>query len=165
MNKKYLLSGVFSLALLIGAGIANAQDIASVNNEPPAKAHFMRHRPEGFHGKHDFRKDMEEKLKLTDEQKAQAKKIHEDGRKEIEPLMEQMKEIRAKMDEIRKKNMEEFEKILTPEQKTEMEQMKANMKDKMEKHHRPHGNGMLPPPPAHGAPDDMPLPPPPVDAE
>ena len=157
MYKKYLLSGVFSLALLMGAGVAGAQDAAVADHEPLAKAHFMKHDggPKGFHGKPDFRKDLEEKLKLTDAQKAEAEKIHEQGRKDIEPLMDQMKEIRAKMDELRKKNMEEFEKILTPEQKAEMDKMKAQMKE----HHRPHGAGMMPPPP-HGAPDDMPLPPP-----
>ena len=104
------------------------------------------------------------RLKLTDEQKEQARKIHEEGR-------EQMKEMHEKMQELRKSNMEEFEKILTPEQKAEFDKIKADRKhlrgphrpgkkgpkmhEKMRHHHRP-----MPP-----EPDDGELPPPPPPAE
>lgn len=162
MNKKLLLCSVFSTALLFGAGIVNAQDVAAPATDTAPKAEMMHHK--GFKGKHGFPK-IEDKLDLTDAQKEQAKKIHEEGRKEIEPLMKEMKELREKMDAVRKKNMEEFEKILTPEQKAKFDEMKAKMEEKMKKFKDKHpdmrgprhGHGMLPPhedgilpPPPHG---------------
>ena len=75
-------------------------------------------------------------LKLTPEQKEKAKEVRENGRKKIEPLMEDMRDIRKKMDEVRKENMAEFEKILTPEQKSEFEKIKAKRHEKMKKMHK-----------------------------
>ena len=46
-----------------------------------------------------------------------------------------MDELRRKADELRKENMREFEAILTPEQKTRLEEMKARH-DEMRKHRR-----------------------------
>lgn len=159
MNKKLLLCSVFGLALFAASGFAIANDEASA---PAAteNAEIMHHKGD-FHHKHmKAPLPLEDKLNLTDEQKEQAKKIHEEGRKEIEPLMKEMKELREKMDVVRKKNMEEFEKILTPEQKEELDSMKKSFEEKMKKGPRhmrgkmPHGeDGMLPPPP-HG--DGMP---------
>ena len=162
MNKKLLLGSVFSVALLFGAGVVNAQGV-SVPLGVEVKTADAGYKD--FKGKHGFDK-LEDKLNLTDTQKEQAKKIHEDGKKKIEPLMDEMKSLREKMDAVRKKNMEEFEKILTPEQKTQLDEMKAKMDarkkefegrpwDMKDKHHQghgmkaPHGDGMLPPPP-HG---------------
>ncbi|MCQ2741032.1 MAG: hypothetical protein MJ210_02820, partial [Alphaproteobacteria bacterium] len=59
-----------------------------------------------------------------------ADKIREDGRKKMEPLMEEKKQLHEKMDAVRKANMEEFEKILTPEQKQKFESIKAAHKNK-----------------------------------
>lgn len=56
-------------------------------------------------------------LGLSDEQVTQAEKIREDGRAKMEPLMEQMMKLRGQIDQERRANMQEFEKILTPEQK------------------------------------------------
>ena len=105
--------------------------------------------------------DLAARLKLTDEQKEQARKIHEEGR-------EQMKEMHEKMQELRKSNMEDFEKILTPEQTAEFDKIKADRKhlrkphrpgkkgpkmhEKMRHHEKPlppmeHHDGELPPPP------------------
>jgi len=87
-------------------------------------------------------------LNLTDEQQQQAKQIREEGRKEIEPLMKEMKELRKKMDAKRRANMEEFEKILTPEQKAKFEEMKKNAPkphfDKMRDKKGPHKHFMMP---------------------
>ena len=60
--------------------------------------------------------------------------------------------------------MKEFENILTPEQKTAFEKLKAEDKAKFRKQmqkrvDKRRGDGMLPPPPPEGA---M-LPPPPMD--
>lgn len=71
-----------------------------------------------------MREDLAKKLNLTDEQKEQADKIREEGRKKMEPLMKEKKELRKKMDKLRKENMEDFEEILTPEQKAEFAKIK-----------------------------------------
>ena len=160
-----LLCGVFGLALLAASGSVYAKGEAPEEVAATENAEVLHHK-DGFHKKHmREHKPLEDKLNLTDEQKEQAKKIHEQGRKEIEPLMNEMKDLREKMDELRKKNMEEFEKILTPEQKAELDNMKKSFEEKMKNGHkhmkgkRPHGEGMfphhdgemLPPPfPPHG---------------
>ena len=80
---------------------------------------------------HDER--LAKELGLTEEQQKQAEAVRTQGRERMEPLMKQMKEIRQQMDEVRKQNMEDFEEILTPEQKTQFEKIKADNKKKMEK--------------------------------
>ena len=84
-----------------------------------------------------MRKTLAERLNLTDEQREQADKIREEGRVKMKPLIEEQKELHKQMNEVRKANLEEFEKILTPEQKKAFDEMK--------KHKRPHP-GMRPGP-------------------
>lgn len=74
-----------------------------------------------------------DKLNLTEEQRAQAEKIRKDGREKVKPLFEEMKQIREKMDKLREDNMLEFEKILTPEQKSKLDEIKAERKAHHEK--------------------------------
>ncbi|MBE6451158.1 MAG: hypothetical protein E7016_04255 [Alphaproteobacteria bacterium] len=69
-------------------------------------------------------KKMAEELGLTQEQQEQATAIRKQGQEDIKPLMEEMKALRQKIDEKRKANMEEFEKILTDEQKNKFQEMK-----------------------------------------
>ena len=78
----------------------------------------MRKRPEP--------EKMDKFLDLSDEQKAKAKEIREQSRKEIEPLMKEMKTIREKMDKIREADMKKFEALLTPEQKAKLEARKQH---------------------------------------
>lgn len=81
--------------------------------------------------------DLAQRLNLTDEQKAKADKIREDGRKQMEPLMQERKALHQKMEKLRKENMEEFEKILTPEQKEAFAKFKEEHRpphEKMRKH-------------------------------
>ncbi len=91
--------------------------------------------------RHEMRKEHHERfakeLGLTDEQKAQAEKIRQAGREKMKPLKEKMDALHKEMDELRKENMNEFEKILTPEQQTKLKDMKAKMDKKM-KERRPH---------------------------
>ena len=76
-------------------------------------------------------KDFAKELGLTDEQKLLAEKVREEGRKKMEPLMQERKVLHDKMETIRKENMAEFEKILTPEQKEKFEDIrKKHMKRK-----------------------------------
>ncbi len=154
---------VCAAAMMLGITEVCAQE-----NRPMPPAQGLRHeqRMEQMENK------LAQELGLTAEQQVQAKKIHQEGRKMVKPLMDEMKDIRKKMDELRQENMKEFEAILTPDQKAKFEKIKAErhekwkqMKDrmrkgkKMHKGPRPHPGhtGDFPPPPP--APDDMPLPP------
>ena len=166
MNKRYL-SLLCGAAFLCSANLSAAQEPPMPPQEP---------RPEQMQKMED---DLAAKLKLTDEQKAQARKIHQEGR-------EQMKKMHEEMQALRKANMAEFEKILTPEQKEEFDKIKASHEQmrrekrrgpdgrrgmrKPGKHRGPalrHHDGELPPPPHHegGFPElrhhDGELPPPP----
>ena len=174
MDKKLLLCSVFCVGFLIGIGMTKAltrvpepqpQVKVDVLPQVPACPHmqakgkfkYHRHEKFDFDGKRGH-KPLQDRLILSDEQKELAAKIHEDSKKEIEPLWKEMKALREKMDAIRKANMEEFEKILTPEQKTKLDKMKAKVDRKMQrrfnqKFHHHHGEaGMLPPPPHDEAP-------------
>lgn len=119
--------------------------------------------------------NLEEELNLTDAQKAKAKANRIKGRKEMKPIMDEIrakkeavldvmdsdlsqeeqqlkikdlqndiKKLHEKANAVRKNNMNEFEKILTKEQKAKFEKMK--------KEHEPAGRckkceRMMPPPP------------------
>lgn len=185
MNKKVLLCGVFSTALMFGfnamaqptVSTAATTEKAVVTTTKDAAKHMKKKgdRP-------DFERKMQEKLAkkldLTPEQQELAKKLNENSRKKIEPLMDEMRKTREEMDKIRRDNMAEFEKILTPEQKTKFDNMKKEQHEQFEKHHKkmmkdrkgkdhrmmpprgemmPHHDdaGMMPPPPfePHDAPE------------
>ena len=112
--------------------------------DPAKKAQFEQKRAE-----------FDQRLNLTDEQKAQAKTIRENGRAQMQPIMEQLKAknaeaqavqnsklapeaqqakldqinadkkvLKGQLREIRRKNMQDFEAILTPDQKKELTKMK-----------------------------------------
>ena len=147
--KKTFLTMCCAAALLMGTSTSWAQE---ADMPPPPPPHHPEHvidaprphipphelrRHKGPKFDKEFRKEMSErfadKLGLTDEQKAQAEKLREANRAKMEPLMKQADELRGKMDEIRKQNMDDFEKILTPEQKQKLDEMKAKREAKMQK--------------------------------
>ena len=99
---------------------ANPAEPAQQTEKMPKHHKEMRKRPEP--------EKMDKFLDLTDEQKAKAKEIREQSRKEIEPLMDEMKTIREKMDKIREADMKKFEALLTPEQKAKLETRKQHHK-------------------------------------
>lgn len=126
--------------------------------DEPKPVPEMRHEqnPEERHEK--MAQKMAEDLGLTAEQQEKAKAIHEKGRAEIEPLMKEMKALREKMDAKRRANMEEFESILTPEQKAKFEALKKNPPRRPEpRGFGPHGE--RPRGEHRGMPQDKPLPP------
>lgn len=98
--------------------VANPADPAQQTEKMPKHHKEMRKRPEP--------EKMDKFLDLTDEQKAKAKEIREQSRKEIEPLMKEMKTLREKMDKIREADMKKFEALLTPEQKAKLEARKKH---------------------------------------
>lgn len=116
MKRLILASVCVSLLTLSGAALAG-------EHQPRAD---MRPRHEM-----KIHEELAQKLNLTDEQKSKADKIREDGRKQMEPLMQERKALHEKMEKLRKENMEEFEKILTPEQKEAFAKFK-------EEHRPPH---------------------------
>lgn len=61
-------------------------------------------------------KKLEDKLNLTEEQKEQARKIHEKGMNEVKPILDEMRALREKADKLREENLAEFKAILTEEQ-------------------------------------------------
>lgn len=123
MNK-FLLSTLLATTVMFSGAINAAE------KEMPLPADIehveMIKKHEGFNK--DFQekmaKKMADELKLTAEQQEQAKKVREEGAKKMKPLMKEMKDLREKMDKERRANMEEFEKILTPDQKKKFEEMK-----------------------------------------
>lgn len=100
--------------------VANPAEPAQQTEKMPKHHKEMRKRPDP--------EKMDKFLDLTDEQKAKAKEIREQSRKEIEPLMDEMKTIREKMDKIREADMKKFEALLTPKQKAKLEARKQHHK-------------------------------------
>ena len=138
--KNILLSAVCASVLTLSSFSVNAQEPKDIplppqhHEEMPLphgkfapRPHMIREKAMRHHER------FAQELGLSEEQKAEAKKIREAGREKVGPLMEEMKQLRQKMDELRKQNMEEFEKILTPEQKTKLEQIKTDKKAMFEK--------------------------------
>lgn len=121
---------------IISAGALSANTVFAQENVP-AEAPKMEH----HFNREDFQRKMAEKiandLSLTEEQQAKAKEIREAGKKEIMPLMDEMNALREKIDAKRRANMEEFEKILTPEQKAKFEEIKAKAPGHELRHHGP----------------------------
>lgn len=138
MNKKLLFTLLAGTFLSINP--LHAQEIIEeeilIESPEPAPKHFDR-------GYHEARAAaLANRLGLTDEQKAKAEEIREDGHKKIAPLMDQMMELRKKIDTERRNNMQEFEKILTPEQLAEFEIIKNKM-HRFEKGPRHEGEGKM----------------------
>ena len=109
---------------IVSSGMAFSPANAKEPALPEAPKFEQRFDREQMHK--EMAKKMADDLNLTEEQQEKAKAIHEKGKKDIEPLMDEMKDLRQKMDEKRRANMEEFEQILTPEQKAKFDEMKKN---------------------------------------
>lgn len=102
--------------------------------------------------------EFEERLNLTESQKAQLEKIKADEKKALAPYREKIKKEQKKMEElfakereIRKNSMQKFEATLTPEQKAELQKIKDETKAEMDKMPMmfppkgPHHGAMMPP--------------------
>jgi len=138
--KKILLTAVCATVLTFGAFGAQAQGAPEDMPLPPPHEMNMEKIHKKMEKMHEeMSKKLAEDLSLSDEQKVQAEKIREAGHAKMKPLMEERKALHEKMDSLRKANMEEFEKILTPEQKKKFEEIKAKHKEHKfgPKHHAP----------------------------
>lgn len=139
MKKTLILTGILALSLSMPSFAAQTDD--STNVPQPPRAHME----QGFK-KPDFnseemakkKAEFESRLQLTDEQKAKAKELRENGRKKIEPLI---KEIETKKQEIetvkltkiseqaQKERIEAVQKEIREIHKKLHEQRMQNMKD------------------------------------
>lgn len=124
---KLLLTTALSTLIAFSA-YSNAFAEAVANPAEPAQQTEKMHKHHKEMRKRPEPEKMDKFLDLTDEQKAKAKEIREQSRKEIEPLMDEMKTIREKMDRIREADMKKFEALLTPEQKAKLEASKQHHK-------------------------------------
>lgn len=129
---------------VLSTGLVLAQEtFAQEQTTQPQKSEVVYSRPKM--DPQEMRKRMAKKmakdLNLTEEQQKQAEKIRADGQEKINPLMKEMRKIRLEIDKIRKENMAEFEKILTPDQKTKFDQIKKD-RPNMKRHDRPMMRGM-----------------------
>lgn len=127
------------LSILLGATIISAGAFG-VNAQTPDTPDMpkIEHKFDHKEMHQKMQKKIAEDLGLTAEQQEQAKTIHEKGKADMEPLMKEMKDLREKMDAKRRANMEEFEKILTPDQKAKFEDLKKNAPQHgMHKGHKP----------------------------
>lgn len=167
MNKQFFC-GALAIGVLL-AGTAMAQKPLALGEAPQVEQIQKRKFDKEHHEK--MAKRLADKLNLTDEQQQKAEQIRKSGQAKIKPLLDEMIELRQKIDKERRANMEEFENILTPEQKTAFEKLKAEDKAKFRKQmqkrvDKRRGDDMLPPPPPEGAilpppPEGAMLPPPP----
>ena len=160
MNKQFFC-GALAIGVLL-AGTAMAQKPLALGEAPQVEQIQKRKFDKEHHEK--MAKRLADKLNLTNEQQQKAEQIRKSGQAKIKPLLDEMMELRQKIDKERRANMEEFENILTPEQKTAFEKLKAEDKAKFRKQmqkrvDKRRGDDMLPPPPPEGAI----LPPPPED--
>ncbi len=126
--KKILMTAVCLTVLGLGAVNVRAGDVKDVSANMP-KAEMMR-ADRHIKKPHDLNMQdrLAERLKLTDEQKKQSEEIREAGREKMKPLIEENKKIRVRMDEVRRQNMQEFENILTDEQKAEFKKFQEERK-------------------------------------
>ena len=122
MNKNLMVS-LCAVGMLFG--VSNAYSIERDMPQPPHK-HEMK---EFEKNREDMAKKFAEDLGLTKEQQAKAKKMREESRAKMKPMMEEMKKLHEKMDKAREENFKEFEKILTPEQKDKLEKIKEERKN------------------------------------
>lgn len=156
MNKKLLF--ILLAGTMLSVCAVRAQEQATADDAPAVQ--MMPKRFDRNHHKAMAAK-LASDLGLTEEQKAKAEQIRQEGQAKIAPLMEQMKSLRQKIDDERRTNMQAFEEILTPEQKQRFEVMKQQHDRRFKEGPKHEGEGrmmrgihrigddgeMLPPPP------------------
>ncbi len=174
MKKTFMLTTLVVLATTLSCYAADTVDTKVQPQKEnsaqtmPAPPEFRGHKrppvpPEVMQKK---KAEFEKRLKLTDEQKQEAKELRVKGHEEMKPLMEQIKtkhdkiktikqqsltesekeQIQALKNEIREldkqvrdlrmKNMKEFESILTEKQQKELKKMKEEGRKNFEKRHK-----------------------------
>ena len=119
MNKNFILATVLGLSLSFGATLANAEKLPTSDNiKPPCNCDCSHHK--GYHQVNHKghpttqakkpHNELENKLNLTEEQKAKAKEIRMQGREEIKPIIDELRAKKEKIREIKASSLSEKEK-------------------------------------------------------
>ncbi len=152
-------SAVLACGLGIAAlGTATAQEQAP---PPPPPGQMQGPPPGGRRGMDPARRAerMQHELNLTDDQTRQVKAILEDSRTKMEALRANsagsQEDRRSQMMSVRKAQEDRIEALLTPEQKTKYEQMRAQMRDRRrDGEGGPPAGDAAPPPPSPAPPQN-----------
>ena len=111
MKKQLILASVLAIAMTTTAAFAQDKCPCGQNNRPPfAQGKFQPPPPPHNVNADKAKADFEKKLKLTDEQKAQAKELRQKGHEQMKPIMEKTKAKKDKIREIKNSNLSEEEK-------------------------------------------------------
>lgn len=124
------------IAILAFAVTANAQ------SKVDKKGHHRHHKHLSHHRHHHHKKMMAKQLNFSEAQKSQAKTINADYRKKMQDLNKQdnitVKEMRSRKAAIAKDKKAKMNGLLTADQKSKMQQMKADGKAKREGQYAKH---------------------------
>lgn len=144
-NPRFLILAAAALSLAVGAW-AQTQQKAGPQTAPKTKierkagqkGHHFRKRGHFFMGR------IAQKLQLTDAQKTQIKAVKAEARKNAKALFENKgmaKEAKKEqLKQLRKHTHDQVMNILTPAQRTQLEEMRANFKKKMEERRKIRGS-------------------------
>lgn len=125
---KKILAGI--LALTMFAAVSQAQDVKT-DKEVKEKKEKKEWK---HHGKRHHKGMMEQKMNFSEEQKAKLKDLRAEHKKQMAELNKQdqitVKEFRSRKENLSKKHKEDFNSILTAEQKAQIEKMKQERKEK-----------------------------------
>ena len=165
--KKQILAAICAILLISGASFAAASENFSDKPgmmPPPPGAHRFATPEEAQKHRQEMekrRQEIDKRLKVTDEQKAQLKTIHENSRAKIVPKVKELRENKAKLQELmekkteqdkevialkekikksqeeikqlRRENFEKTQEVFTPKQRQELEKIKQEHIKKMKK--------------------------------
>ncbi|MEO5783116.1 MAG: hypothetical protein ABIQ07_07590 [Ginsengibacter sp.] len=121
---KKIITGLFAIAAFIFSAVAQTNENTTDQKKLNKEGH-------GFHKGHDGMGRGMEKLNLTDAQKQQMKSINEDFKTRMQALNKNdnmmVKDQRAQKESLMQERKNKISAILTPEQKTQFEQMHKSM--------------------------------------
>ncbi len=123
MKKSLILAGL--LAFTMTSAMASAQPLCPPPEgkcPPPMEGKFQRPKPPSPEEMEARKAKFENKLQLTEEQKAKAKEIRMKGHEEIKPVFEKIKAKKMEIDAVRKS------RIVVAEQEKKIEALKADIK-------------------------------------
>lgn len=109
MKKQLIFASILAIAMTATTAFAQDKCPCPQNGRPPFE--HGKFQPPPYKAKAEQAKaDFEKKLKLTDEQKAQAKELRQKGHEQMKPIMEKMKVKKDKIKEIKNSSISEEEK-------------------------------------------------------
>lgn len=125
MKKLLILAGVVALTMSSQVFAADTSTVTTKEAQPVQQKQqpCCKCNKQKMHKPPFDKAKFEKRLKLTDEQKAQAKEIRAKGHQQMEPVMQKMKETRAQMDAVRKS------KIAVQEQEEQLAKLRNEMRD------------------------------------